>query len=318
MSPADYPPPPGGSTAATEPLRPPAAARGRSLLESVKTFGEMIKISHSVFALPFAVAAFFVAAGGAPDWLLFLKVVLACVFARTAAMSFNRWADASIDARNPRTRGRALPAGQLHRGAVLAASAASAALFIATAFWINSLAFRLSPAALLVLLGYSYTKRFTSASHLALGLALGLSPLGAWVAARNELALFPALLGLAVLFWTAGFDIIYACQDLDFDRREKLLSIPARCGIARALWISRLFHLLTLGLLAVCGWIAGLGPAYFSGIMIVGALLLYEQWVVRGDDLTRVNVAFFNLNGLISVIYMTATLIDLFLFKRQP
>ncbi len=318
MSAPDFPPPPGGSAAAgAEPLRPPAA-RSRSLLESVKIFGEMIKISHSVFALPFALAAFFVAAGGAPDWILLFKVVLACVLARTAAMSFNRWADASIDTRNPRTRGRALPAGRLRHGAVLAAAAASAGLFIATAFWINPLAFRLSPAALLVLLGYSYTKRFTSASHLVLGLALGLSPVGAWVAARNELALFPALLGLAVLFWTAGFDIIYACQDADFDRREKLLSIPARWGIARALWISRLFHLLALGLLASCGSIAGLGFAYFSGIMIVGLLILYEHSMVRGDDLTRVNVAFFNINGLISVVFMTATLIDLFLYKRQP
>jgi 4-hydroxybenzoate polyprenyltransferase len=273
-------------------------------------FLETIKVSHSIFALPFAVAALFMACDGFPPPALLGKVVLAVVLARTAAMSFNRWADARIDAENPRTRGRAVPAGLLSRGAVGLASLVAAAGFIATAAWINRLALVLSPLVLAVLLGYSYTKRFTSFSHVVLGAALGLSPLGAWVAARGEVALAPAVLGLAVLFWTAGFDVIYACQDRDFDVSSGLHSIPARVGIASALVLARLFHAVTLVLLSALGWTSGLGAAYWAGVAAVAALLVYEHSIVSPRDLSRVNVAFFTLNGLVSLVFMAAVVME--------
>ncbi len=282
-------------------------------LRSVGVFLEMIKISHSVFALPFAVAAAFLAQRRTPDALLVLKVVLACVLARTAAMSFNRWADRTIDARNPRTAGRAIPAGQLGAGPVLVASALSSALFVLVAWWINPLAFRLSPVALVVLLGYSYTKRFTPSSHVILGLALGLSPVGAWIAVREEIALQPVLLGVAVLCWTAGFDIIYACQDVEFDRNARLASIPARFGIARALIVSRLLHVGAVLLLIAVGLVGSgpyLGAIYHVGVAAVAGILVYEQSLVRADDLSRVDLAFFTLNGCVSLVYMGTTITD--------
>jgi 4-hydroxybenzoate polyprenyltransferase len=279
-------------------------------LRKLLVFLETIKVSHSIFALPFAVAALFMACEGLPPLALLGKVVLAVVLARTAAMAFNRWADAEIDAENPRTRERAVPAGLLSRRAVGAAGLLAAAGFVAVAAWINRLALILSPAVLAVLLGYSYTKRFTSLSHVVLGAALGLSPLGAWVAARGEVAVEPAVLGLAVLFWTAGFDVIYACQDRDFDVRRGLHSIPARLGIPRALLLARLFHVLTLALLGALGWAAGLGAAYWTGVASVAALLVYEHSIVSPRDLSRVNVAFFTLNGLVSLVFMAAVVIE--------
>ena len=288
----------------------PVATR-QGFFESTRVFLEMIKISHSIFALPFAIAAAFLAAGGLPSGLLIVKIVLACVCARTAAMSFNRWADADVDARNPRTAIRAIPAGLLSRKAVGLATLVSCALFVACAWWINPLAFKLSPVALAVLLGYSLTKRFTQMAHLGLGLALGLSPLGAWVAIRDELALLPAILGLAVLFWTAGFDIIYACQDVDFDRQQKLHSIPSRWGVARALWSSRFLHVINVALLVLVGVLAPLSWPYYVGVVFVTALLLYEHSIVRADDLSRVGVAFFTLNGIVSMVFMVATVVDI-------
>ena len=294
-----------------EGVNPPPLTRG---IRAAGTFLEMVKISHSVFALPFALAAAFLAARGPPELALLGKVVLACVFARTAAMAFNRWADRHVDAKNPRTAGRAIPAGQLSSWSVLAAALGSGGLFVLTASWINSLAFYLSPVALFVLLGYSYTKRFTQASHLILGLALGLSPLGAWIAVREEFALRPALLGLAVLFWTAGFDVIYACQDVDFDRKNRLFSIPARWGISRALWIARVLHALAVTLLVATGVVGEpLGIVYHCGVAIVAGILIYEQSLVRPDDLSRVNVAFFTLNGCVSLVFMTTTIAEVFL-----
>ena len=275
-------------------------------------FLEMIKFSHSIFALPFAFAAAFLAERGTPTLAPAVKIVLACVLARTAAMSFNRWADADIDARNPRTSGRAIPAGLLGRASVAAAAAIRAVLFVAVAGWINPLAFKLSPLALIILLGYSYTKRFTSGSHLVLGLALGLSPLGAWIAVRGELDWLPVILGLAVLFWTAGFDVIYSCQDVEIDRRENLHSIPKRWGKTRALWLARSFHVLTIFLLVWVGRSAepALGIPYHIGVGLVTVLLVYEHSLVRTDDLSRVNVAFFTMNGLVSLVFMTATIVD--------
>ncbi len=277
---------------------------------STAVFLDMIKISHSVFALPFALAALFFASRGLPPPLLLLKVVLAVVAARTMAMSFNRWADAELDARNPRTRGRAIPAALLPRAAAGFATLAAACLFVLAAAWINGLAVRLSPLVIVVLLGYSYTKRFTQFSHVFLGLALGLSPMGAWVAARGELGLLPAVLGAAVLFWTAGFDIIYACQDIDFDRAEGLRSIPARWGAGIALWIARGFHLLTVGLLIAVGALATAGWFYAGGVTLVALLLIYEHSLVKPQDLSRVDQAFFLVNGMVSLAFLGSVVLD--------
>jgi 4-hydroxybenzoate polyprenyltransferase len=283
----------------------------RRALRSVGVFLEMVKVSHSIFALPFALAALFMVRKGWPPLLLLIQVVVAVVLARTAAMSFNRWADAGLDARNPRTAGRAIPASLLPRAAAGAAALLSAAGFVLAAAWIGRPALLLSPVALLVLLGYSYTKRFTQLSHLVLGLALGLSPVGAWVAAGGGRELLPAVsvLGAAVLFWTAGFDIIYACQDVDFDRRERLHSIPARFGVAGALRAARGFHLVCLGLLAAAGPLAGLGWPYFAGVLLVAGLLYYEHSLVKPGDLSRVDQAFFTVNGLVSLAFLGAVVI---------
>ena len=283
------------------------------VLGRVAVFLEAIKFSHSIFALPFAVAAAFMASESLPPLSLLGKIVLACVFARTAAMAFNRFADAEIDRRNPRTAQRAVPTGELANGFMLGATAISAAAFVGTAYWINTLAFRLSPVALCVLLGYSYTKRFTSLSHLVLGAALGLSPLGAWVAVRSEVALLPAILGIAVLFWTGGFDIIYACQDEEFDRSSGLLSLPRRLGIAKSLRVARLFHIVTIALLIAVGVLGSYGTPYYVGVALVGVLLSYEHSLVSPTDLSRVNVAFFTLNGLVSLSFMAAVILQVVL-----
>ena len=276
----------------------------------VGTFLESIKFSHSIFALPFALAAFFMAGSEGLSWILAAKIVAACVFARTAAMSFNRLADARVDQLNPRTSSRAVPAGELSRTFMAGATITACCLFALCCWWINTLALYLCPLALLVLLGYSYTKRFTLLCHLFLGLALGLSPVGVWVAVHEKIELLPVLLGLAVAFWTAGFDVIYACQDYDFDRREGLHSIPARLGLPAALFISRLFHLLTVGLLLSLGIQAEFGAFYWVGTGIVAVLLAYEQSLVKAGDLSRVNLAFFTLNGIVSLVFMTSVILE--------
>ncbi len=281
-----------------------------SLLHKALSFCEAIKVSHSVFALPFAISAAFLASNGFPPLSVLGKVVLAVVLARTSAMAFNRWADAELDGLNPRTRLRAVPQGLLTRGCMLVTSLLAALGFVLVSSWMNRLAFILSPAVLLVLLGYSYTKRFTSLSHLALGAALGLSPMGAWVAVRAELGWLPTVLGLAVLAWTAGFDVIYACQDQEFDRRHGLHSIPGKFGVARALLLSRALHVVTIGLLGFLGGLGGLGAAYWAGVACVAAILIYEQSLVRPTDLSRVNLAFFTLNGLVSLVFMTAVVVE--------
>ncbi len=279
-------------------------------MNKLLAFLEAIKLSHSIFALPFAVAAAFLAAGGLPAWPVLGKVLLAVVLARTAAMSFNRWADAEIDAANPRTAARAIPSGLLSKSFVGGAGLLSCLGFVAVAAWINSLAFALSPIAVAVLLGYSYSKRFTAFSHLILGLALGLSPVGAWIAVRGEIALPAVTLGLAVVFWTAGFDIIYACQDRSFDVEYGLHSLPRRLGIARALLLTRVFHVLTAVLLVFVGLQADLGIIYALGVGCVVALLVYENSLVKVDDFSRVNAAFFTMNGLVSLVFVAAVILQ--------
>jgi 4-hydroxybenzoate polyprenyltransferase len=268
----------------------------------------MIKLSHSVFALPFALAAAFLAAGGAPSPRQVLWILVAMVGARRAAMGFNRLADHDLDARNPRTAARELPTGRLTRREVWAFVAVSALALVAAAAMLNPLCLALSPVALLVVFGYSYTKRFTTLSHLFLGLALAIAPVGAWLAVRGDFAWPPLVLGLAVLMWVAGFDTIYACQDAAHDRAVGLRSLPARWGVRRALVIARVLHAAAVGLLAGIYALEPLHPVYLAGVATLAGLLAYEHSLVRHDDLSRVNAAFFTVNGWISIGYFACTL----------
>jgi 4-hydroxybenzoate polyprenyltransferase len=237
------------------------------------------------------------------------------IAARSAAMAFNRWADASIDAANPRTSARALPAGHLTPAFVVMFVVVSSALFILAASQLNRMALWLSPVALAVLLFYSYTKRFTRWSHLVLGFALGIAPAAAWIAVRGSLDPRILLLTAAVTFWVGGFDVLYACQDFDFDRQTGLHSIPRNLGIRRALWVARAFHVIMLGLLVALLWSFGLGKVAVAGVAVVAALLAYEHSLVSADDLSKLNAAFFTLNGVISVLFFVFVAGDLLLRK---
>jgi 4-hydroxybenzoate polyprenyltransferase len=284
------------------------------LLTAVLTYGRMIKFSHSVFALPFALSGAALAAtrgGVRPGQLGW--ICLAMVAARSAAMGFNRLADRRLDAANPRTRSRELPRGAVTPLAVGLFVALSSAVLILAARQLNPLCFYLSPLALAILFFYSFTKRFTWASHLFLGLSLGGAPLGAWLAVAGHFALPPVVLGLAVLAWVAGFDIIYASQDYDHDRGAGLHSIPVRFGIPRSLKLARLFHLLAMALLFALGQLMALDILYTVGLGVIGGLLLYEHRLVRADDLSKLDMAFFTMNGVISTVYFAFTLADLLL-----
>ena len=273
----------------------------------IRRFLSFIRFSHTLFALPFALGSMFVAAGGLPSGRVFSLVVLAMVFARTAAMTFNRLADWEIDKRNPRTAGR----HQLVSKSVAAlACAASAALFVATAWLINPLCFALSPVALVIVFFYSLTKRFTHAAQFFLGLALAVAPIGAWLAVTGSFALPPLVLGAAVLCWVAGFDIIYATQDLEVDRQEGLHSMVVRLGISRALALATLLHALALTGFLFFGSIAGLGPIYFLGLGLVGAGLIYEHLLAGKGTIAAVNRAFFQVNAAVSAIFVLTTLAD--------
>lgn len=281
------------------------------LLKKLKTTLEMIKIEHTLFALPFAFMGAFLAAQGFPDMIRIGWILLAMVSARSAAMAFNRLVDLPFDARNPRTAGRALPRKQLTRGFVGMFVVLSCAAFLCAAAMLNPLALELSPAALAIVLGYSYMKRFTWGTHFFLGLALSCAPVGAWIAIRGDLTAIPVLLGVAVLLWVAGFDIIYSCQDVEFDRGERLYSMPKRFGVAKALWISGLLHLCMVILLGILFLKAGLGMLSLTGLGLVALLLAYEHSLVRPGDLSRVNAAFFTVNGWISVLLFVVTGVDI-------
>jgi 4-hydroxybenzoate polyprenyltransferase len=285
------------------------------VLHSLRVTLEMIKWEHSIFALPFALCGAMLAAGGVPTGHQLVWIIVAMVAARSAAMAFNRLADASIDASNPRTRTRALPAGLLSPAFVATFVVISSAIFIVAAGALNRLALWLSPVALAVILLYSYTKRFTQWSHLVLGLALGIAPAGAWIAVRGSLDWRILLLTGAVVFWVAGFDVLYACQDFDFDRESGLHSIPQHRGINRALWVARIFHLIMFGLLVALLWSFGLGKVAMAGVAVVAALLAYEHWLVSSDDLSKLNAAFFTMNGVISVLFFIFVAGDLLLGK---
>jgi 4-hydroxybenzoate polyprenyltransferase len=276
----------------------------------------MVKFPHTLFALPFALAAMLLPRRGLPDGATIGWILAAMVGARTAAMSFNRLADHRLDARNPRTAGRELPSGRLSRGFVAGALALSAGLFLLAAARLNRLCLLLALPTLAVLLGYSLTKRFTALCHLALGTALGISPLGAHLAVTGAFdAGFAAaaVLGAAVALWVAGFDVIYACQDAEADRALGLRSIPASLGVPRALRVAAAFHAGAAGLLFSYGVLAGLGPWFFGAAGVATALLLLEHRVVRADDLARVNLAFFHLNAAVSLLVLAGTAADIFL-----
>jgi 4-hydroxybenzoate polyprenyltransferase len=279
-----------------------------ALVERTLVYGRMIRFSHSVFALPFALTAAALAAdqsgitGGQVFW-----IVVAMVAARSAAMGFNRLVDHALDARNPRTAGRELPRGALGRGEVSGFVLLSSGTFVLAAWMLNPLCLALSPVALAIVFAYSYTKRLTSASHLVLGLALAVAPVGAWLAVRGRFESPPIVLALAVLLWVAGFDTIYACQDAEFDRGEGLHSLPARVGVARSLSVARVMHVAAVGLLASLYWLAPLHPIYLAGVAAVAALLAWEHTLVGPDDLSRVMEAF-NLNGWVSLGYFACTL----------
>ena len=276
--------------------------------KNVRTTLEMIKIEHTLFALPFAFLGAVLAARGLlphdlPTGWQILWITLAMVGARSSAMAFNRIADREIDARNPRTSTRALPAGLLSVGFVWAFTLIAAALFFTASAMLNRLTLILAPVALMSIMLYSYTKRWTMLSHLVLGWCLAIAPTGAWIAVRGALdSPAPLLLSLVVMLWTAGFDVLYACQDYDFDKREGLHSIPRRFGIARALWISRLFHAAAFSALVALYLVTNLGLLALVGVIATGALLIYQHTLVRADDLKRLNAAFFTMNAFVSLI----------------
>jgi 4-hydroxybenzoate polyprenyltransferase len=274
----------------------------------------MVKFSHSLFALPFAFSgAALAAAGSGISLLQVFWIAVAMVGARNAAMGFNRLADHDLDARNPRTANRELPGRRLSRSAVWTFTLLLAALFVTASFQLGPLCGWLSPVALAVVFGYSLTKRFTWASHLVLGLALAIAPVGGWLAIRGSFSPVAWLLAGAVLLWVAGFDVIYACQDLDFDRDAGLHSIPVRFGPRRALGLSRFFHAGALAALAAVGLLADLHPVYWAGWLVICGLVVWEQKLVRVNDLSRVGVAFFNMNGVISVVYFVSVLLAVLL-----
>jgi 4-hydroxybenzoate polyprenyltransferase len=289
---------------------PPDDTRTGTLTEVVK-FGRMIKFEHTLFALPFAMAAAAIAARGHGLSLARLVgIVIAMAGARTAAMGFNRIIDRHIDAKNPRTAKREIPAGAISVRAAWAMTLVATAVFVGAAAALGPLCLALSPIALFFLYGYSFTKRFTALCHLFLGLAIASGPAGAWIAVRGDFGWAPGLLMIAVGAWIAGFDILYALADRDFDRTAGLHSIPARFGVAGALAISALLHLVTAVALVALWSVAHLGAAYLTGVIVVIALLVYEHAIVRPSDLSRLGVAFFNLNGYVSVAFFIATLVD--------
>lgn len=262
----------------------------------------MIKIEHTLFALPFAFLGAVAAARGIPSLRTIFWITVAMVGARSAAMAFNRLVDREVDAANPRTATRAIPAGLVSVAFVRAFTLVSVVIFLLAAAMLNWLTLALSPVALASILGYSYTKRFTPFSHLVLGWALSIAPSGAWVAVRGDLTAEPVVLSLAVLLWTAGFDVLYACQDTEFDRDAGLFSIPSRLGVARALWVARGLHVLMFGALVAFYVMSGSGIAGMVGVVATAGLLMYQHAIVRADDLSRLNAAFFTTNAFVSVI----------------
>ena len=277
------------------------------MLSRIRTYGSFIRFSHTVFALPFALSGALLAARSSPlTWGRVGWIVLAMATARTAAMGFNRIVDARYDARNPRTANRELPVGTISRREAVALVVISSVAFIAVTWTLGPLCFALSPVALGIVFWYSLAKRFTIYTQLFLGLALAVAPVGGWLAAGGSWGWAPWLLALGTAMWVAGFDVLYACEDIEFDRAQGLKSIPARFGVARSLLISRLFHVIAVVSLAAVAFVMPLGPLYLAGVVGVGVLLIYEQSMVSTDDLSRVKQAF-DLNGWVGMLYLMTT-----------
>jgi 4-hydroxybenzoate polyprenyltransferase len=275
----------------------------KSFWQKLKTTLQMIKFEHTLFALPFAFLGAVLAADGLPTFRQIVWITAAMIGARSAAMTFNRIIDRSFDAANPRTANRELPSGKLSVGFAWTFFAASVFLFLLASYLLNWLTFALSPVALVSVLGYSYAKRFTAFAHLILGWSLAISPTAAWIAVRGTLdAPEPLLLSLLVMMWTAGFDVLYACQDFEFDKRAGLRSIPARFGIKNSLWIARMFHFQSFVVLLLLYLITDLGWLALFGVISVGGLMIYQHTLVKADDLSRMNAAFFTTNAFVSVI----------------
>lgn len=291
-----------------------------AIINKVGSYMSMVKFSHTIFAMPFALVGFFYAIQTVDlpiaDYLILLgQVVLCMVFARNAAMGFNRYIDKDIDSQNPRTATREIPAGMVKSKSALWFVIVNAVLFIATTAFINTMVLWLSPVALLVVLGYSLTKRITALCHLILGLGLSLAPIGAWLAVTGVFAWFPVSLSFAVLFWVSGFDIIYALQDEEFDKQQKLHSIPALMGKVNALWLSRALHVFSAAAIIIAAYFSHVGLLYGIGATVFIGLLIYQHLLVKPNDLSRVNLAFFTTNGVASVLFALLVIADLYLIR---
>jgi 4-hydroxybenzoate polyprenyltransferase len=281
----------------------------------IGNYFSMVKFSHTVFAMPFAMIGYFIAVkheGYSFSWQSFVLVLLCMIFARTAAMAFNRYVDREIDLNNPRTALREIPAGIIRPRSALHLVILSAILFMFCTWLINSLVFKLSPLALLIVLGYSFTKKFTSFSHFILGLGLSLAPIGAYLAVTARFDIIPMLYSVVVMLWVGGFDIIYALQDEDFDKNEKLKSIPVWLGRKYAMFLSTAVHVLAAFLVVFAGLLAGFGWIYWIGSVIFIALLFYQHLIVRPNDISRLNVAFFTTNGLASIVFAVFVIVQIY------
>ncbi|RMF97525.1 MAG: 4-hydroxybenzoate octaprenyltransferase [Candidatus Schekmanbacteria bacterium] len=272
-----------------------------------------IKIEHTLFALPFAITSMFMAIDSLPEIKLFFWIILAMVGARSWAMAFNRIVDAEYDRKNERTKNRAIPAGRLSKKQMFFYAFIALLIFEISAYEINHLAFLLSPLAIFIISFYSFTKRFSYFSHFFLGLSLAIAPVGAWVAVKEEISLISILLGCAVLFWTAGFDILYSLQDIEFDKKEGLYSFPVKFGIEKSLLTARIMHAIMILFLIILSYPAALGRFYILGIVLCGIFIAYEHFIVKPSDLSRINQAFFTVNAVVSVAIMIFTIADIFL-----
>jgi 4-hydroxybenzoate polyprenyltransferase len=275
-------------------------------LSAVGRLLSLVKIEHTLFALPLALSGAILAARGLPELRVLLLVAVAFAAARTAAMAFNRVADRHLDALNPRTRDREIPSGKISVGQAWSLVLVAVGIYFLAAWALNKVCFYLSPIALAILLGYSYTKRFTRLCHLFLGLALGLAPVAGWLAVQGGISWTPILFGFGVLFWVAGFDTIYACQDVDFDRDLQLYSLPAWLGTAKALQVARLLHVAAMSLFLLTGWLASLGAAFYLFSLVTAGLLFWEHRLVKPGDLSRLDLAFFNVNSMVSFSLLLA------------
>lgn len=282
------------------------------MFTKIKYTVELVKFSHSIFALPFALASVFFASGGFPSSKTLILIILAMITARNTAMAFNRLADATIDSQNPRTSTRHLPQGLLSKKYVTLFVLLNALLFIIISSYFNILTLYLSPIALIIICGYSYMKHLTHASQIFLGAALGIAPIATWIAVTGQLSLFPLLIGMGVLFWVAGFDILYATQDYEFDKKSGLKSLVVWLGIPKGLKLSRFFHAISMVIFLSAGWFQELHLFFYTAILLMGICLAYEHSLVKPHDLSRINMAFFNLNGLVGMLFLAGSIAEVF------